>query len=205
MKIAILGAAGGIGQALGLLLKTQLPAGSELSLYDIAPLTPGVAVDLSHIPTAVKVTGFSGEDPSPALKNVDIVLISAGVARKPGMARADLFNINAGINLLKFKDKAVYEDGRETSLTGKEAYTIYSNEVKEHLRKVGGKAIFWSEVTRLMLGDVEELWDVVGIAMYPNKSAMMTMMTDLDYIESEKHRSAGLKGQLNIETIGKIL
>ena len=109
------------------------------------------------------------------------------------------------INLLQFKDKAVYEDGRETSLTGKEAYTIYSNEVKEHLRKVGGKAIFWSEVTRLMLGDVEELWDVVGIAMYPNKSAMMTMMTDPDYIESEKHRSAGLKGQLNIETIGKIL
>jgi len=97
MKIAILGAAGGIGQALGLLLKTQLPAGSELSLYDIAPLTPGVAVDLSHIPTAVKVTGFSGEDPSPALKNTDIVLISAGVARKPGMARADLFNINASI------------------------------------------------------------------------------------------------------------
>ena len=97
MKIAILGAAGGIGQALSLLLKTQLPAGSELSLYDIAPLTPGVAVDLSHIPTTVKITGFSGEDPSPALENTDIVLISAGVARKPGMARADLFNINAGI------------------------------------------------------------------------------------------------------------
>jgi len=97
MKIALLGAAGGIGQALGLLLKTQLPAGSELSLYDIAPLTPGVAVDLSHIPRAVKVTGFSGEDPSPALKNADIVLISAGVARKPGMTRADLFNINSSI------------------------------------------------------------------------------------------------------------
>ena len=97
MKIAILGAAGGIGQALGLLLKTQLPTGSELSLYDIALLTPGVAVDLSHIPTAVKVTGFSGEEPSPALENADIVLISAGVARKPGMARADLFKVNASI------------------------------------------------------------------------------------------------------------
>ncbi|MCA6692065.1 malate dehydrogenase, partial [Vibrio parahaemolyticus] len=54
MKVAVLGAAGGIGQALALLLKTQLPSGSELSLYDIAPVTPGVAVDLSHIPTAVK-------------------------------------------------------------------------------------------------------------------------------------------------------
>jgi malate dehydrogenase len=97
MKVAILGAAGGIGQALSLLLKTQLPNGTDLSLYDIAPVTPGVAADLSHIPTDVKVTGFSGEDPSPTLVSADIVLISAGVARKPGMDRSDLFNINAGI------------------------------------------------------------------------------------------------------------
>ncbi|QCR34938.1 malate dehydrogenase [Nissabacter sp. SGAir0207] len=97
MKVAILGAAGGIGQALALLLKTQLPSGSELSLYDIAPVTPGVAVDLSHIPTAVKIEGFSGEDATPALHGADIVLISAGVARKPGMDRSDLFNVNAGI------------------------------------------------------------------------------------------------------------
>ncbi len=97
MKVVVLGAAGGIGQALGLLLKIDLPAGTELSLYDIAPVTPGVAADLSHIPTPVKVEGFSGEDPSPALVNADIVLISAGMARKPGMDRSDLFNINAGI------------------------------------------------------------------------------------------------------------
>ncbi|MGI2257942.1 malate dehydrogenase [Shewanella sp. GXUN23E] len=97
MKVAVLGAAGGIGQALALLLKTQLPAGSKLSLYDIAPVTPGVAVDLSHIPTDVDVKGFAGEDPTPALEGADIVLISAGVARKPGMDRSDLFNINAGI------------------------------------------------------------------------------------------------------------
>ena len=92
MKVAVLGAAGGIGQALALLLKTQLPSGSELSLYDIAPVTPGVAVDLSHIPTAVKIKGFSGEDARPALQNADVVLISAG-----GMDRSDLFNVNAGI------------------------------------------------------------------------------------------------------------
>ncbi|HGJ5884001.1 malate dehydrogenase [Arsenophonus sp.] len=97
MKLAILGAAGGIGQALALLLKNQLPSGSELSLYDIAPVTPGVAKDLSHIPTDVKVIGFAGEDPTPALDGADVVLISAGVARKPGMERSDLFNINAGI------------------------------------------------------------------------------------------------------------
>lgn len=97
MKVVVLGAAGGIGQSLALLLKTQLPAGSELSLYDIAPVTPGVAVDLSHIPTAVSIKGFSGEDARPALVGADVVLISAGVARKPGMDRSDLFNVNAGI------------------------------------------------------------------------------------------------------------
>ena len=97
MKVAVLGAAGGIGQALSLLLKTQLPAGSELSLYDVAPVVPGVAVDLSHIPTDVKVAGFGRDDLNGALAGADIVLIPAGMPRKPGMDRADLFNVNAGI------------------------------------------------------------------------------------------------------------
>jgi malate dehydrogenase len=97
MKVCVLGAAGGIGQPLSLLLKLQLPAGSELSLYDVAPFTPGVAVDLSHIPTDVSVAGFVGDDIETAMKDADIVVIPAGVPRKPGMTRDDLFNMNAGI------------------------------------------------------------------------------------------------------------
>lgn len=97
MKITVLGAAGGIGQALSLLLKIQLPAGSELSLYDVAPVVPGVAVDLSHIPTDVTVEGFGADALASALSGADIVLIPAGMPRKPGMDRADLFAVNAGI------------------------------------------------------------------------------------------------------------
>ena len=97
MKVCVLGAAGGIGQPLSLLLKLQLPAGSELALYDVAPFTPGVAVDLSHIPTDVKVTGYVGDDDASAMQDADIVVIPAGVPRKPGMTRDDLFNVNAGI------------------------------------------------------------------------------------------------------------
>ncbi len=97
MKVCVLGAAGGIGQPLSLLLKLQLPAGSELSLYDVAPFTPGVAVDLSHIPSDVAVSGFVGDDVEAAMADADIVVIPAGVPRKPGMTRDDLFNVNAGI------------------------------------------------------------------------------------------------------------
>ena len=105
------------------------------------------------------------------------------------------------VNLLKFKDKAEYPDKRETDLSGKEAYAIYSKEVQHHLDKVGAKGIFGAEVKRLMLGEVEELWDSVAIAKYPNRKAMLDMISDPDYIKSAQHRVAGLKGQLNIETV----
>lgn len=104
------------------------------------------------------------------------------------------------VNLLKFKEKAEYEDGRETDLTGAEAYALYGAENQAHLAKVGGSGVFSGRVSRLMLGEVEELWDVVAIAMFPSKKAMYQMITDPDYIESAKHRAAGLAGQLNIET-----
>ena len=97
MKVSVLGAAGGIGQPLALLLKNQLPAGSELALYDVNPVVPGVAVDLSHIPTPVKVTGYGADDLEAAVADADIIVIPAGVPRKPGMTRDDLFNVNAGI------------------------------------------------------------------------------------------------------------
>lgn len=97
MKVTVLGAAGGIGQPLALLLKLGLPAGSTLNLYDVNPVTPGVAVDLSHIPTAVKTVGFKADQIKESLKGADIVVIPAGVPRKPGMTRDDLFNVNAGI------------------------------------------------------------------------------------------------------------
>jgi malate dehydrogenase len=73
------------------------PKVDTLSLYDIVN-TPGVAADLSHINTPAKVTGFFGDSQlGDALKGASIVIVPAGVPRKPGMTRDDLFNINAGI------------------------------------------------------------------------------------------------------------
>lgn len=87
---------GGIGQPLSLLLKSNVLV-SDLALFDIVN-TPGVAADLSHINTPAKVAGYVGDDQlAAALTGAQIVVIPAGVPRKPGMTRDDLFNINAGI------------------------------------------------------------------------------------------------------------
>lgn len=78
MKVAILGAAGGIGQPLSLLLKNN-PKVTELSLYDVVN-TAGVAADLSHISTKSSVTGYTGNDQlADSLKDSDLVIIPAGI------------------------------------------------------------------------------------------------------------------------------
>ncbi|XP_003387149.1 PREDICTED: malate dehydrogenase, mitochondrial-like [Amphimedon queenslandica] len=97
-KVAVLGAAGGIGQPMALLLK-QSPLVSQLVLYDVVN-TAGVAADISHIETPAQVSSFEGPDQlNEALTGCDVVLIPAGVPRKPGMTRDDLFNTNATIVL----------------------------------------------------------------------------------------------------------
>lgn len=76
-KVAVLGAAGGIGQPLSLLLKNS-PLIGELSLYDVAN-TAGVACDLSHISTAAKVKGYTGPAQlQEALHGCQLVIIPAG-------------------------------------------------------------------------------------------------------------------------------
>eukprot|EP00899_Mesostigma_viride_P026458 jgi/Mesvir1/6998/Mv09135-RA.1 len=95
-KVAVLGAAGGIGQPLSLLLKMS-PHIGELHCYDIANVN-GVVADLSHCNTPCQVKAYQGADNLAAcLQGMDLIVIPAGVPRKPGMTRDDLFNINAGI------------------------------------------------------------------------------------------------------------
>merc|ERR1719238_149924 len=79
----------------------------ELCVYDLdIAMVPaaGVAADLSHLEKRVRVRGFALEkDDKPiekleeCLKGCNLVLVPAGLPRKPGMTRADLLGINAGI------------------------------------------------------------------------------------------------------------
>ena len=117
-----------------------------------------------------------------------------------GFVEGDIDSPISMLNLLKFKEKAEYEDGRTTDLTGREAYQIYALAVAKLVENTGGKVLFGAEVSRLMLGEVEELWDTVAIAQYPSRRKMLEMMMSPEYAEISVHRTAGLKGQLNIET-----
>merc|ERR1711990_1262887 len=64
----------------------------------------GMATDLSHLEKRVKVSAYTlSKDDKPVeklgecLTGCDLVLVPAGLPRKPGMTRADLLGINAGI------------------------------------------------------------------------------------------------------------
>lgn len=108
------------------------------------------------------------------------------------------------VNLLKFKAKAEYPDGSDSHLTGAEAYARYGKAVRAYVEAVGGKTGYAGPVSGLLLGEVEELWDMVALAEYPSKAAMLAMIQNPDYQEIARHRAAGLKGQLNIRTKGTL-
>jgi uncharacterized protein (DUF1330 family) len=104
------------------------------------------------------------------------------------------------VNLLKFKDKATYPDGRDPELTGREAYDRYGEAVRACLESVGGHVVYHGPVSGMLLGQVEDQWDAVALAWYPSPQSMLQMVALPEYQAIEIHRYAGLAGQLNIRT-----
>ena len=104
------------------------------------------------------------------------------------------------VNLLKFKPRATYEDGSDAELTGAQAYARYGEAVRELVEGLGGRVRYSGQVTGLLLGEVEELWDMVALAEYPSLAAFRAMAMSPEMHAIEHHRKAGLAGQLNIRT-----
>ena len=95
-KIALIGA-GNIGGTLALL--AGLKDLGDVVLFDIARGIPqGKALDLAQTGPVEGYDGaMGGAGGMAAIKNSDVVIVTAGVPRKPGMSRDDLIGINAGV------------------------------------------------------------------------------------------------------------
>lgn len=106
------------------------------------------------------------------------------------------------VNLLKFRERAAYADGRESDLTGRQAYSLYATEMRKLVEGAGGRFLFGGQVESLLLGQVEELWDMVGLVEYPTPKSLLQIASSPAFQEIEAHREAGLAGQLNIAVRG---
>merc|ERR1712232_1398839 len=105
-KVCVCGGAGGIGQPLSMLMSLDSNV-KELCVFDltVAMVPPaGVAQDLAHLERKCSVKGYFMEPDKKAIDNLEecltgchLVLIPAGMPRKPGMTRDDLFKVNADI------------------------------------------------------------------------------------------------------------
>jgi len=128
-------------------------------------------------------------------------LYPVSVDQKKGMFEPGPAGPIVMVNLLKFRDRAVYEDGRPCDLTGREAYALYGASVGQMITAYGGRILFVGDVTWLAIGEVDRLWDEVALAQYPDRAALTAMSTSAEWRAISVHRAAGLEGQLNIETV----
>src|SRR5271156_5504769 len=106
----------------------------------------------------------------------------------------------AMLNLLKFREKAVYKHGRADNITGREAYQRYANAMTKIVEREGGRILFAGRIAGVVIGEVEGVWDVAAIMEYPSRAAFERIVTLPEVQEISVHREAGLEGQLLIMT-----
>jgi uncharacterized protein (DUF1330 family) len=102
------------------------------------------------------------------------------------------------LNLLKFRAKAVYPDGRPSDLTGRQAYDLYAAPMQKVIEDGGGRVLFGGAIASLVIGEVEDLWDTCVLVEYPSAAAFAAIVTSPEVAEIGVHRAAGLDGQLLI-------
>ncbi len=106
----------------------------------------------------------------------------------------------AMLNLLKFRDKALYKDGRPDDISGFEAYQRYAIAMTKIVEREGGRMLFAGTIKSVVIGEVGEVWDVAAIMEYPSRAAFQRIATSPEVQAIAVHREAGLEGQLLIIT-----
>ena len=105
------------------------------------------------------------------------------------------------LNLLKFKDKSAYKDGRADTASGREAYNRYGADMMKFVTDHGGRVLFVGEAKSMVIGQVDELWDAVALVEYPSSEAFVKIAMSPEVAKFGVHREAGLAGQLLIQCV----
>jgi len=105
------------------------------------------------------------------------------------------------LNLVRLRDRAVYPDGK--AVTGAQAYAAYGRESGPIFRRVGGRIAWSGDFELMLIGPVEERWDICFIAEYPSAAAFVEMVKDPDYQKAVVHRQAAVQDSRLIRTSPK--
>ena len=95
------------------------------------------------------------------------------------------------LNLIRYRDVADYGDGA-SDISGAEAYRRYGETSGPIFSRVGGEIVWRGRPELVLTGPLDEQWDAAFIARYPHAGAFFEMVTDADYREAVKHRTAAV-------------
>lgn len=93
------------------------------------------------------------------------------------------------INLMAYRPRADYADGRSAGLTGREADDRYAP--LEALAAVGAEVALFADVDDQLLGDAPR-WDRVAVVKYPTRRAFIDMQARPEFVEKHAHKEAGM-------------
>lgn len=102
------------------------------------------------------------------------------------------------LNLVRLREKAEYEDGRDAS--GTSAYNQYSAISAPVFQRLGGTIVWRGALELMMIGPAREAWDICFVAQYPSVGAFLDMLKDPTYREAMVHRQAGVADSRLVRT-----
>ena len=95
------------------------------------------------------------------------------------------------LNLIRLRERAAYPDGRD--VTGADAFAAYGRESRTIFQRVGGQIVWRGRPEQVLIGPLDERWDVAFIARYPSAAAFLEMVTDTEYRVAVVHRQAAVE------------
>jgi uncharacterized protein (DUF1330 family) len=101
------------------------------------------------------------------------------------------------VNFIKFRQFAAYPDGRDATLSGREANARYN--ALPIILEIGGRPVFVAGVEQQLLGD-DTQWDQVAIVLYPSREAFVSMLERPDFQEISVHKDAGVEQSIVLVT-----